>query len=91
MSNKLCLWKFRWGYGGSRYIESQIKATRKDVESIIGKSINFQDSISKHSEVYGVIEEGEFTLISDDLDFVNKSIEIGLNPFNFISKDDEED
>ncbi|MDA3855100.1 MAG: hypothetical protein PF569_02490 [Candidatus Woesearchaeota archaeon] len=50
--------------------------------------IYFGEVLGKHSEIFGVIDEGEIELITDDpkiLSIVEKyNLEIGINPLDFI-------
>ena len=67
------------------------------VAEIIGKSIYFGEVLGKHSEIVCDIEEGDFTVKSDDQDFIKKFIEImgadfstGHNPLDYYDPKAEE-
>lgn len=60
------LWKFVWDCGRQGFLESLFVADEAEVESIIGKEVFFGEVLGKHSDVYGTIERGEITAISDD-------------------------
>lgn len=79
----LCLWKFYWDCGRQGEVEGFFKATKKQVENIQGEEIYFGEILGKHSEVYGSVDDGDITLISDDPLFVLEYIESGDDPFNY--------
>jgi hypothetical protein len=86
------LFRFRWDCGRQGYVEGIFTAEKKDVEAAIGKHVSFGEILGKHSDIYGTIEEGEITLLTDDEPFVTKfdelNLETGYNPLNFITKDE---
>lgn len=81
---KESLWKFYWDYGRSWEVEGVFKATKEDVERLIGYEVYFGEILGKHSEVGGIIEEGEITLLSDDPLKVLQSVESGYNPLEYV-------
>ena len=85
----LCLWRFRWDCGCDGALEGLFKATKEKVQSLIGKEVYFGDALGKHSDVYGIIEEGEIVLLSDDPMIVLNAEVCGYNPFDYIEEEDE--
>jgi hypothetical protein len=84
---KECLWKFCWNCGRQGKVEGIFKATKDDVKDAIGEEVNFGEILGKHSEVYGVIEEGEINLVSDDPIVVVNSKESGYNPLDYLRRE----
>lgn len=80
------LWKFQWE-SGYAFIGGLFVATDEEVQSLIGKEVFFGEYEGKHSEVYGIIEEGEITLVSDNPIVVEAVGDFGLNPLNFVEED----
>lgn len=61
----------------------------------VGKSIYFGEVLGKHSDVYGTIEQGEITLITDNAEAIKalqdacgKTIS-GHNPLQYLAEQDE--
>ncbi len=50
----------------------------------------FGEYEGKHSDVYGTIEEGEITLVSDNPIVVEAIGDFGLNPIEFLDEEMEE-
>ena len=88
---KECLWSFYWDCGRQGDVEGVFKATKDEVENAIGKSVYFGEILGKHSEVYGVLEEGECKLISDDPIYVMNAVESGYNPLEYIEDEYEDE
>lgn len=57
------LWNFSWDCGRMGCVEGLFVATESEVGSVIGKEVYFGEILGKHSEVYGMIEEGEITKV----------------------------
>ena len=89
------LWKFFWDCHRQGSVRGLFVATEEEVKSIIGKSVYFGEILGKHSEVYGVIEDGEITKVDLDSETVDKVSKIlgttwsGYNPLNYLSEDDD--
>lgn len=82
--NKVCLWSFFWDCGRQGEVEGLFKATKEEVQDAVGRKVYFGEILGKHSEVYGVIEEGEITLESENpLEVINAK-ESGYNPLDYI-------
>lgn len=88
--SKKYLWQFEWDCGRSGYVEGLFVATEKEVENAVGKDLYFGEILGKHSEVYGVFEEGE----AEKLDVSPEAVEevsqylgetwSGYNPLHYI-------
>ena len=92
------IYKFHADCGRMGHLESIFVAEEEEVKDVIGRDVYFGEVLGKHSEVGGVIEENEITVLSDDQDFVKKFIEImgdgtisGHNPLDYYEGDDEKE
>ena len=79
----LCLWKFYWDCGRQGDVDGVFKATKKQVENIIGQEVYFGDILGKYSEVCGTICKEEITLVSDNPAYTLNALESGYNPFAY--------
>ena len=77
------LWKFEWDleYG---LCVGLFKATEEEIESLYGRTVYFGDIEGKNSDVYGEIERGDITLISEDPVVINAVPKIGCNPLEYL-------
>lgn len=83
-NNRQCLWSFYWDCGRQGEVEGLFKATKEEVQDAVGRKVYFGEILGKHSEVYGVIEEGDITLESQNpLEVINAK-ESGYNPLEYI-------
>lgn len=89
------LYKFYWDCGRSGKLESIFVADAKEIENVFGREVYFGEVLGKHSEIYGTLEAGDFTLLTEDKSFIElfeKHIgTVGYNPFDYIEEDEEED
>jgi hypothetical protein len=89
-TEQLNLYRFHWDCGRMGDVEGLFIATQAEVDAAIGKSIYFGEILGKHSEVYGDLEEGDISLVSDDQDKVAWLQELlgsslsGYNPLGYI-------
>lgn len=81
---KECLWRFHWDCGRQGSVEGIFKATKEEVDAAIGKEVYFGEILGKHSEVYGIIEDGEIEIISDDPLIVKQATESGYDPLDYL-------
>ncbi|QIW87824.1 hypothetical protein Ab1vBOLIVR5_gp176 [Agrobacterium phage OLIVR5] len=88
------IYRFSWDCGRNGDIDGIFSAEENEVKEAIGKNVNFGEALGKHSEVYGVIEEGEIVLVTDDVDavkiFDTYDFSSGYNPLFYIRSDEEE-
>ena len=59
-NNMKKLYKFYWDCGRQGDIESIFIATEKDIKANIGEEVYFGEILGKHSEIYGILEEGSY-------------------------------
>ena len=88
------LYLFQWDCGRMGDLEGIFIADSADVESLIGKNVYFGEVLGKHSEIEGVIENGDITLKTDDPAFIadlEKHLGTGTlsghNPLDYIERD----
>jgi len=70
--------------------------TREQLEALIGTRVYFGEVLGKHSEVIATLEEGDFTVKSEDQEFIKKFEEVlgisrcgtisGHNPISYIEE-----
>jgi hypothetical protein len=91
MKKLLC--QFHWDCGRQGNVDGLFITTEQEIESIIGKSVHFGEILGKHSEIYGTIEDGEITVVSDEQDkiewlqgIMGETIS-GYNPFYYLQED----
>ena len=89
------LWKFEWDCGRNGQLSGLFIATDVEVQSIFGEEVYFGEVLGKHSEISGMIEEREITLVTDDSYVIDvlyaecgKSV-FGYNPFDYWEKESE--
>ena len=85
---KECLWGFYWDCGRQGSVEGVFKATREEIKKAIGQNVYFGEILGKHSEVYGVLEEGDLELLSDNPVEVMNAIESGYNPLDYMDNEE---
>lgn len=84
---KECLWEFYWDCGRQGSVEGVFKATKEEIKRAIGRDVYFGEILGKHSEVYGVLEEGDLELLSDNPVEVMNAIESGYNPLEYMDEE----
>jgi hypothetical protein len=89
--------KFHWDCGRMGDVDGLITTTREKIAENIGKEVYFGEILGKHSEIDGELNEEDFTILTDDQDFIEKFEKIigsgtisGYNPFDYINQDEEE-
>lgn len=76
-------------------LEGLFIADDAEVKESIGKEVYFGEVLGKHSEVSGVLEEGELTVVSEDQNKIEWLSELlgdnlsGFNPLDYIQDDEE--
>lgn len=86
MSEKVYKWRWDCGYG---VVEGVFVATPEQIDNAVGEHADFGEVLGHHSEVYGTLEAGEFTVLSEDptiIAFV-KANTFGYNPLGHIRID----
>jgi len=89
------LWKFHWDCGRQGDLYGVFIATEEEVQSLVGQEVYFGEVLGKHSEVYGTIEQGEITMITNNAEAVKALLEAcgrtisGHNPLQYLRGQDE--
>lgn len=89
--------QFYWDCGRMGEVDGIFTCTKAELESTYGKEVYFGEILGKHSEVAGTVNEGDFTILSEDQDFITKFEEIlgagtvsGYNPLDYLSEHNED-
>lgn len=91
------LYQFYWDCGRMGGVEGLFIAEPSEVRKAIGKKVYFGEILGKHSDIYGTLNEEDFTLKSVEHDFVQKLEDLlgsnlsGYNPLDYIRDDEDED
>lgn len=84
-------YKFEFDCGRAGFLSGTFFADSSEVENLIGQEVWFGEVLGKHSEVYGTIDEGEITLITDDTEIVkvlkDGEASVGINPLDYLDQE----
>ena len=90
--------KFFWDCGSSGDIDGLFIAEKSKIEAAHGKHVYLGEVLGKHSEIYGYLDEGDITIISEDPVVIETFSNLfeddtisGFNPLEYIQEEDEED
>lgn len=90
--------KFYWNCGRSGDIDGLFIAEKSKIEAAYGKHVYLGEVLGKHSEVYGDLDEGDITIISEDpvvIETLSNLFEdgtiSGFNPLEYIQEVDYEE
>ncbi len=76
-------------------IEGMFVSNDESLKAIYGKSLYYGECAGKHSEITMKFEEGGFTVVTEDQDFIVKYEELigytGYNPFHYLPDYDEDE
>lgn len=90
-----CLYRFNLDYGRMGSLTGLFVASPEKIKNLIGKEVYFGEVLGKHSDVFSIMEESDFKLLTDDQDFISKFIqfdcESGINPFHYMEDEDEDE
>jgi hypothetical protein len=64
--------KFLWDLDQIGKVQGTFITTRGALADCYGGRVSFGDILGKHSEVRGLLKEADFTVITDDQDFIEK-------------------
>lgn len=86
----LTLYKFNWDCGRQGHVAGLFVADSADVAEAIGHEVYFGEILGKHSEVYGILEDADLKIISDDQNLIKALMDAcdgeytisGYNPVN---------
>lgn len=85
----LNLYSFYWDCGRMGEVTGLFIAEPKDVAGVIGKEVYFGEILGKHSEVYGIVNQQDIELVSDDQEKVQWLLDLlgtnvsGWNPLHY--------
>lgn len=88
--NKNYLWKFYWDCGRMGKVEGLFVATEEEIQDLIGKNADFDEILGKHSEIFGIIEDGDISKIDIDGNTIDKITKVlgetwsGYNPLKYV-------
>lgn len=89
------LYRFKLDWGRDGQLESLFIATRAQVATLKGKTLNFGSAFGKYSEVSCIWNEGDTELneVTEDPAFIKQFLElnccIGPNPLTHIPEEEE--
>lgn len=93
-TNKKGVYKLNFDCGRQGVLEGIFISNRKEVNSIIGKTVHFGEVLGKHSEVSGTLEEENIHLVTQDLHAIQVIEDCGLitgfNPFDYLEEEDND-
>jgi len=83
------IFRFHWDCGRMGDVEATFAATQEKVDAAIGKKVSFGEILGKHSDISGTLSEDDFTVLTNNQDFIAKVVESGLvptghNPLDYI-------
>jgi len=91
------IYEFHWDCKRMGDVYGVFIADKENVAKVIGKKIYFGEILGKHSEIYGVLEDSDLTIKSEDQYFIAKCIEVfgdgtisGYNPLDYYDPEDGE-
>jgi hypothetical protein len=74
------LYRYRENFGRMGTLVRIFLATDDEISDTLYKDIYFGEVLGKHSEIIGVLNEQTLELLTDDQEFIEKSLKIGLIP-----------
>lgn len=90
--------EFFWNCGRMGVVQGLFTCHKSELDSIIGREVYFGEILGKHSEISGTLNQEDFTIKSEDQEFIQKLEEIlgegtiqGYNPFDYIEDFDDEE
>lgn len=89
------LYSFYSSCGRDGNVEGLFVAEEKDVKNVIGKKVYFGEILGKHSEVFGVLENGDFEKVNVSAETVKELVDVfggddicGYNPLKYLYEDE---
>jgi hypothetical protein len=87
--------EFYWDCGRSGELTGLFVTTKEKLESLYGKEAYFGEALGKHSEISGTLSEDDFTIRTDNQEFIKLFDELvgdqGFNPFNYVQEEEPEE
>ena len=99
------LYSFHWDCGRMGSLQGLFVAADALVKKSIGKRVDFDEALGKHSQIDGELEAADIELLTSDQDFINKLVLVtksriigyensvtvsGYNPLNNLVEEDED-
>lgn len=85
--------EFFWDCGRCGELTGLFVTTKEKLESLHGKEAYFGEVLGKHSEISGTLSEDDFTIRTDNQEFIELFDELvgdqGFNPLDYVQEDDE--
>lgn len=72
IEDRKILVKFFWEFDQLGEVKGIFVTTRAALENSYGRRASFGDILGEHSEVSGVLKESDFSIVTDDQDFIQK-------------------
>lgn len=92
MKDKI-LYKFHWDCGRQGAVGGTFVSTKEEISKNIGKQVYFGEILGKYSEIYGDLDEDDLSILTEDQDFIEKFIELGIssgyNPLEYINDEND--
>ena len=83
--------KFHWDCGRMGDVNGLFVTTEEELKNVYGKQVYFGEILGKHSEIYGALEEKDFTIVSkeeDKIEWLEKLMDSKTiseyNPFDYL-------
>lgn len=90
--------KFHWDYGRMGNVNGLFITTKEKLEDVYGRDVYFGEILGKHSEVYGELNEEDFTIVSEEQDkiewlqnLMGSETISEYNPFDYLDDEEDED
>ena len=87
--------EFYWDCGRSGELTGLFVTTKEKLDSIYGQEAYFGEVLGKHSCINGTIIEDDFTIKTDNQEFINLFEELigeqGFNPFDYVEESEPEE
>jgi len=84
------IYRFHWDCRRMGTLSGLFIADTQQVAEAMGKKIDFGEVLGKHSEIYGVLEENDLEVVTDDQQFIQQCITVfgdgtisGYNPLEY--------
>lgn len=87
--------EFYWDCGRSGELTGLFVTTKEKLENLYGQDAYFGEVLGKHSEISGTITEDDFTIKTDNQEFIKLFEELigdqGFNPFDYVEESEPEE
>lgn len=93
-SGKLVLANFKGDYRRQGVVEGLFIVDEGTLKAAYGKFVTLGEVLGKHSDVCGLLDEGDIKVLTDDQDFLAQMLRYtghdvsGYNPLNYIGSDE---